>query len=51
MYEFNCGDDSKKTLKDTYKSQSKNIKFEEYKKNTYMVENIKKNMLRVLFDH
>ena len=32
MYAFNCGDDSKKKLKGVSKSQSKNIKFEEYKK-------------------
>ena len=32
MYAFKCGDDSKKKLKGISKSQSKNIKFEEYKK-------------------
>ena len=30
MYAFKCGDDSKNKLKDISKSQSKNIKFEEY---------------------
>ena len=30
MYAFKCGDDSKKKLKGISKSQSKNIKFEEY---------------------
>ena len=32
MYAFECGDDSKNKLKGISKSQSKNIKFEEYKK-------------------
>ena len=32
MYAFRCGDDSKRKLKDISKSQSKNIKFEQYKK-------------------
>ena len=32
MYAFKCGDDSKIKLKGISKSQSKNIKFEEYKK-------------------
>ena len=31
-YAFKCGDNSKKKLKGVSKSQSKNIKFEEYKK-------------------
>ena len=32
MYAFKCGDDSKNKLKGISKAQSKNIKFEEYKK-------------------
>ena len=32
MYAFKCGDDCKYKLKGVSKSQSKNIKFEEYKK-------------------
>ena len=32
MYAFKCGGDSKNKLKGISKSQSKNIKFEEYKK-------------------
>ena len=32
MYAFKCGDDSENKLKGISKSQSKNIKFEEYKK-------------------
>ena len=32
MYAFKCGDGSKNKIKGTSKSQSKNIKFEEYKK-------------------
>ena len=32
MYAFKCGDDSKKKLEGISKSQSKNTKFEEYKK-------------------
>ena len=32
MYAFECGDDSKNKLKRVSKGQSKNIKFEEYKK-------------------
>ena len=32
MYAFKCGNDSKNELKGVSKSQSKNIKFEEYKK-------------------
>ena len=32
MYEFKCGDDGKNKLKAICKSQSKNFKFDEYKK-------------------
>ena len=32
MYAFKCGNDSKNKLKGISKSQSKNFKFEEYKK-------------------
>ena len=32
MYAFKCGDDSKNKLKGISRSQSKNIKFEEYRK-------------------
>ena len=32
MYAFKCGDDNKKKLKGISKSQSKHIKFEEFKK-------------------
>ena len=32
MYAFKCGDDNKNKLKGIFKSQSKNTKFEEYKK-------------------
>ena len=32
LYAFKCGDDSKNKLKGDSKSQSKNIKFEKYKK-------------------
>ena len=32
MYAFKCGNDSKNKLKGISKSQSKHIKFEEYKK-------------------
>ena len=32
MYAFKCGEDSKNKLKRIFESQSKNIKFEEYKK-------------------
>ena len=32
MYAFKCGNDSKNKIKGVSKSQSKNIKFEEYKK-------------------
>ena len=32
MYAFKCGNDSKKKLKGVSKSQSKNIKFEDYEK-------------------
>ena len=32
MFSFKCGDESKSKLKSTSKSQSKHIKFEEYKK-------------------
>ena len=60
MYEFKCGDDSKKKLKGICKSQSKNIKFEVYKKcldveknqeecNTYILRSINHEMhLQVL---
>ena len=43
MYSFNCGDDSKNKLKGVSQSQSKHIKFEEYK-NCNMEKNIKKNV-------
>ena len=39
MYAFKCGDDSKNKLKGISKSQSKNIKFEEYKKCLHGEEN------------
>ena len=39
MYAFKCGNDSKKNLKVVSKSQSKHIKFEEYKKCLYGIEN------------
>ena len=42
MYVFKCGDDSKNKLKGVSKTQSKNIKFEEYK-NCLDVKKIKKN--------
>ena len=32
MYAFKCGNDNKNKLKGIFKSQSKNTKFEEYKK-------------------
>ena len=32
LYSFKCGDDSKSKMKGVSKSQSKHIKFEEYKK-------------------
>ena len=32
MYAFKCGDDSKNKLKGISKSQSKHVKFEEFKK-------------------
>ena len=32
MYAFSCGDDSKNKIKGISQSQSKNIKFEDYKK-------------------
>ena len=44
MYAFKSGDDSKNKLKGISKNQSKNIKFEEYKK-CLDGENIKKNVI------
>ena len=38
MYPFRCGDDNKNKLKGFSKSQSKNFKFEEYKKRLYGME-------------
>ena len=35
MYSFKCGDDNKTELKGISKSQSKQIKFEEFKKSLY----------------
>ena len=35
MYAFKCGDVRKNILKGISKSQSKNVKFEEYKKRLY----------------
>ena len=56
MYAFKCGDDSKNKLKGISKSQSKNIKFEEYKKcldgqeyqrecNNYVIRSINHEMI------
>ena len=56
MYAFKCGDDSKNKLKGVSKSQSKNIKFEEYKKcldgeeyqrecNSYIIRSINHEMV------
>ena len=56
MYAFKCGDDSKNKLKGISKSQSKNIKFEEYKKcldgddyqkecNNYIIRSINHEMV------
>ena len=55
MYAFKCGDDSKNKLKGVFKSQSKNIKFEEYKKcldgenqrecNNYFIRSINHEMV------
>ena len=44
MYAFKCGCDSKKKLKGISKSQSKNIKFEEYY-NCLFGKKIKKNVI------
>ena len=56
MYAFKCGDDSKNKLKGISKSQSKNIKFEDYKKcldgeehqrdcNNYIIRSINQKMV------
>ena len=56
MYAFKCGNDSKHKLKGISKSQSKNIKFEEYKKcldkeeyqrecNNYIIKSIQHEMV------
>ena len=56
MYAFKCGDESKNKLKGISKSQSKNIKFEEYKKcldgddyqkecNNYIIRSINHEMV------
>ena len=56
MYAFKCGDDSKNKFKGISKSQSKNIKFEEYKKcldgveyqrecNNYIIKSINHEMV------
>ena len=56
MYAFKCGDDSKNKLKGISKSQSKNIKFKEYKKcldgeeyqrecNNYIIKSINHEMV------
>ena len=56
MYGFKCGDDSKNKLKGISKAQSKNIKFEEYKKcldgeeyqrecNNYIIRSINHEMV------
>ena len=56
MYAFKCGDDSKNKLKGISKPQSKNIKFEEYKKcldgeeyqreyNNYIIKSINHEMV------
>ena len=55
MYAFKCGDDNKNKLKGISKSQSKHIKFEEYKKcvggedyqrecNNYIIKSINNEM-------
>ena len=56
MYAFKCGNDSKNKLKGISKSQSKNIKFEEYEKcldgkeyqrecNNYIIKSINHEMV------
>ena len=42
MYAFSCGDESKNKMKGIFIFYSKNIKFEEFKKNLDGVENEKK---------
>ena len=48
MFSFNCGDDSKHKIKSFYKSQSKRIKFEEYK-NCLFGGEYQKNVLNIIF--
>ena len=48
MYAFKCGDDSKNKLKGISKSQSKNFKFEEYKKYLDGMENQKEGNIYIL---
>ena len=56
MYAFKCGNDSKNILKGVSKSESKNIKFKEYKKrldgeeyqrecNNYVIKSINHEMV------
>ena len=45
MYAFKCGNDGKNKLKCTSKSQSKNVKFEEYKK---CLDGEEKNVIFIL---
>ena len=49
MYSFKCGDDSKNKLKGISKSQSKHIKFDEYK-NCLFGGEYQKNVIIILFD-
>ena len=50
MYAFKCGNDSKNTLKGVSKSQSKNIKFEEYKKCLDGEEYQRENVIIILLN-
>ena len=48
IYAFKCGDDSKNKLKGISKSESKNIKFEEYKKR-FCGKNFQSNLIIMFF--
>ena len=50
MYAFKCGNDSKNKLKGVSKTQSKNIKFEEYKKCLDGEEYQRENVIIILFN-
>ena len=48
-YSFKCKNEDEEKVIGVSKSQSKHIKFEDFKKNVWMVKNIKENVINIFF--